>query len=181
MGFTPKRKRYNLRFEDPDHEGLKVSMTGQNLGEVLDAGAIGAVMAEGDNLKREAEAAGTHEQQLAIIEKARALSEVTDKFYRDFASHLIEWNVEEPPGTPVPPTFEGVKTQEMGFISDILTAWRTAVQGVQPDLSQPSSSGQPALEASLPMEPSSPNPPNSPELSSYSDVVNGSVASRVAS
>jgi hypothetical protein len=175
MGYTPKRKRYNLRFEDPDHEGLKVSMTGQNLGEILDAGVIGGVMAEGEKLKREAEAAVTHEQQLAIIEKARALSEVIDKFYRDFASHLIEWNVEDPPGTPVPPTFEGVKTQEIGFISDILASWRTAVQGVRPDLSQPSSSGQPALEASLPMEPSSPNPHNSPELSSSSDALNGSL------
>lgn len=175
MGFTPKRKRYNLKFEDPDYDGLTVSMTGQNLGEVLDSGAIGAVMAEGDALTREAEAAETNKQQLAVIEKAKALGEVTDKFYRDFASHLIEWNVEEPPGTPVPATFEGVKTQELTFISDILAAWRTAVQGVQPDLSQPSSSGQPALEASLPMEPSSPNQQSLTERNSSSDVLNGSL------
>jgi hypothetical protein len=181
MGYTPKRKRYNLKFENADYEGLKVSMTGSNLGEVLDSMNIGALMAEGDELGREARNASTPEQHRAIAQKTAALAATTDKFYRDFASHLIEWNVEEPPGTPVPPTFEGTKTQELTFISDILTAWRTAVQGVAPDLSQPSNDGLHALEASLPMVPSSPNLSNLGEHSSYSDVVNGSVASRVAS
>lgn len=181
MGFTPKRKRYNLKFENEDYAGLKVSMTGSNLGEVLDSMNIGALMSKGDELSREARDAKTPDQQMAIAKKTAEVAAVTDQFYRNFADHLIEWNVEEPPGTPVPPTFEGVKTQEMGFISDILMAWRTAVQGVEPDLSGPSNSGQPALEASLPMEPLSPNQQSLTEHSSYSDVVNGSVASRVAS
>jgi hypothetical protein len=181
VGFTPKRKQYNLKFENEDYNGLEVSMTGSSLGEVLDSMNIGALMGEADQLRIDAQNAVTPDDLKAIAAKAARVSDATDRFYRDFASHLVKWNVEEPPGTPVPANYEGVKTQELTFIADILTSWRTAVQGVEPDLSQPSNDGARSLEGSIPMEPSSPDRQSLPELSSSSDAANGLVASPVGS
>jgi hypothetical protein len=169
MGYTHNRKRYHLMFENADYAGLEVTMTGSNLGDVLNSTKIGVAMTEGDTLAKAMSDTSAPDRQLELLQKMSGMEEVVDSFYRAFASHLISWNVEEPPGTPVPPDFDGVKTQELSFINDIMTAWRTAVQGVDENLSPPSNNGGHALEASLPMEPSSPNLTNSTEPNSYSD------------
>lgn len=67
---------------------------------------------------------------------------------------LVSWNVEdEDTGEPVPCTPEAFLEQDLGFVTAIITAWAEHIAGVPAPLVEPSPSGGPSLEASLPMEP----------------------------
>ncbi|MFD5509105.1 hypothetical protein ACFWIB_15190 [Streptomyces sp. NPDC127051] len=130
MGYTPKRKIYNLDFEGTDFEGLTVSVRGLNTGQYLDLWEA----------KAEAEAGGETGRVLYLL-----------------AGQLIGWNVEDDQGQPVPPTFDGIKSQDLDLNLAIVNAWTTAMAGVPAPLEPSSSGGGPSLEASLPMEPLSPS------------------------
>lgn len=181
MGFTPQRTIYKLRFEDLEYDGLLVRMTGSSLGETLDSMALADASMKVAALQKQAEDASTPERQAALLDAAREQCDRVTRFYETFAAHLVDWNVEDLIGEPVPPTFDGVKTQELGFILAIMNAWRAGVQEVPSDIKAPSSSGSNALEVSLPMDISSPSHPNSPAPSSSSATANDSGASPVSS
>lgn len=130
MGYKPKRKIYNLDFEGTEHEGLAVSVRGLDTGQYMDLW----------DAKTEAETGGETGRVLHLL-----------------AGQLISWNVEDELGQPVPPTLDGIKSQDLDFNLSIVNAWTTAMAGVPAPLEQPSTDGGPSLEASLPMEPLSPS------------------------
>jgi hypothetical protein len=101
-------------------------------------------------------------------------------FFGGFAKYLVEWNLENDDDTPVPATVEGLQSQDLGFVMRIVQAWLEGVQAAAPPLPQPSSSGRPSLEGSLPMEPLSSSPPSSSGPSSSSQPVSDSGASLVS-
>jgi hypothetical protein len=132
MGYRPPRKIYALDFTGTDYDGLAVKMRGLTVGEELEI----------DTLRRED--GGEH------------------RFFELMTSLLVEWNVDDEHGQPVPATFEGVCTQDATMVGAILDALRTAVSGVPDPLPQSSPSGEPSPAAlALPMEPLSPSPENS--------------------
>ncbi|MFI0768629.1 hypothetical protein ACH4TQ_27640 [Streptomyces sp. NPDC021218] len=124
MGYRPKRKTYTLSFEDPDFNGLEVKVHGLNTGQMLDL----------DTAREE----GSEE---AIRDMLQLL-----------ADQLIEWNVEDDEGRPVPTTFDGIRTLDLDFNWAIINAWQAAVAEVPAPLEQPSTAGEPSVEASIPME-----------------------------
>lgn len=157
MGFRPEEPVYHLTFGGTKYDGLDVRMTGLLVGELLESMKVADVIKFLGSLEGADEATmAEHADELAVALKR------SEDFYLSFARHLVSWNVERRDETgewvDVPATLDGVRTQEPGFIRDIVDAWRTAVSGVKPNLRRPSPNGAPALEASIPMAPSLPSP-----------------------
>lgn len=124
MGYRPKRKIYTLEFDDPDLDGLIVKVRGLNTGQILD---IDTAREDGGD------------------EAIRGLLEL-------LATQIVEWNVEDEEGQPVPATLDGIRAQELAFNMAIIDAWQNAVTGVPAPLEQPSTDGEQSMEASIPME-----------------------------
>lgn len=132
MGFRPPRKIYALDFTGTDYDGLAVKMRGLTVGEELE------------------------------VDSLRSEDGGERRFFELMTSLLVEWNVEDEHGRPVPATFDGVCSQDSVMVGAILDALRTAVSGVPDPLPQSSPSGEPSPEAyAIPMEPLSPNQENS--------------------
>lgn len=146
MGFVPKRTVYKLvDWPDPNMEGLEVKLRGLNTGQVLDLGEKkDAALAELDSDDTDAG------DRVAVVALLTVMAE-----------QMIEWNITEEDGTPVPPTLEGIKGQELAFVMAIVDAWQTAVAGVPDPLPAGSTSGEPSLVASIPTEALSPSPESS--------------------
>lgn len=131
MGYRPPRKTYNLDFTGTSYEGLEVSMRGPTVGEELE------------------------------IEAFRTQDGGGREIFKVMTGLLIEWNVDDEQGQPVPTTFEGVCTQDAAFIMAILDATQEAASGVPDPLPSGSPSGEPSPVVSIPMEPLSPSPESS--------------------
>ena len=76
-----------------------------------------------------------------------------------FADRLIEWNLEDERGNPVPPTREGVRSVDAGVVKAILFNWVDHSTGVfRSPLDDDTGGGQgsdppdPAIEATIPMD-----------------------------
>lgn len=126
MGYQHKRKRINVRFEEP-HEfaGFEAVLRGQHLGGFLNLLGIGEV----------------------------DLSNIGDQL-KAMGAALISWNLEdEDTQEPVPVTPEAVMAQDQDLMIALATAWLDALRGLPAPLEQSSTDGPPSLEASLPMEP----------------------------
>lgn len=126
-GYRPKRKIYDLDFSDhpdPDMHGLRVKLRAVDTGQAL---GLDAAMEEGGD--------GGIMATLKIL-----------------AAQLIEWNVEDDQGQPVPVGLDAVLAQELDFNMTIVNAWREAIAGVSAPLDSDSPDGGLSLEASIPME-----------------------------
>jgi hypothetical protein len=137
MGYVPQRKTYRLIFEGEEFQGLTVVAKSAGLGQYMDIAGLA-------NL----DPAGTFTP--AEIDQSL-------KLFEAFAAVLVEWNVEEPEGVPVPATLHGLRSLDFPFVLRIILAWMDAVARVAPPLEQPSAGGELSLEASLPMEVLSPS------------------------
>ena len=136
MGYRRKTKTYRLEFTDPDFEGLVVRAKSLPLREFLEMSDLASEAAR---------------------DPAKG-SEQTIHLLRRFAGSLVEWNLEDEFGDPVPTTYDGVVGQDYGFILAIIDAWMTAVADVDPTSRASANGGGTFPEVSLPMEPLSPNP-----------------------
>lgn len=134
MGFKVERTHYRLRFEDPEYEGLVVTARSTSTGTVLSMQKL--IGAEKD-----------------IATAAPAMRTLM----QTFADSLVEWNLEEEDGSPIPMTYEGVAGLEPSFLKMLIAAWSKAVAGVMPPLPPSSPNGRPFPEASLPMAVLSPS------------------------
>lgn len=135
MGYKRTRKRYKLRFEDPDLAGFEVVMGSLSIGEFMDL---------------------TSMVQADPKEGAASTNRLLGKFSRS----IVSWNLEDDDGRPVPATLEGVQTQELGFIMQVVMAWMDAIAAVDPTSRAGANGGGTFPEVSLPMEPLSPSLPN---------------------
>ncbi len=161
MGYKVKTTIFRLVFEGK-HEGLIVEAYAPPLGFL-------------ENAMKMAPLAGKRTDQLTPEEMELVLG-----VFGGFSEHLVSWNLENDDDTPVPASFEGVRAQDTGFVMEIVQAWLEHAGEVAPPLEQPSSSGRPSLEGSLPMEPLSASPGSSSGPSTSSDVVSDSGASLVS-
>jgi hypothetical protein len=84
-------------------------------------------------------------------ENVRALCEF-------LAEILIDWNLEDDDGVPVPADLNGVLDASADFISALCGAWVEQQTGVPAPFEGPSTSGSPSAEAEIPMEALSASP-----------------------
>jgi hypothetical protein len=136
VGYRKPVKAYHLKFEDMP--GFEVTARSLPLGEFL------------------------HVTELAGLGKDDpGAAKAGGELFRVFAASLMEWNLEDDFGDPVPATADGIMAQELDFMMRIVLAWVSAMSDVDTPLPGGSSGGgTSALEQSIPMAPRSPSPPN---------------------
>jgi hypothetical protein len=115
-GYEPERTLYKLDFSQTKHNGLQVTTASVTMGELLEFAGM-ADAAEGG---RDAKAGQV------LLER--------------FASVLEDWNVTRG-GEPVPATYEGLLSQEFGFVMFVISAWISEMAQAPPPLPGSSSSG----------------------------------------
>lgn len=139
MGYKPSRTLYRLKFED--HPGLEVVARSTSVEKLMGlAGIVEKVAAAGDEIGP---------SDFGLIEDV----------LRGFAGILHSWNVEDDDDQPVPATYEGLVTQEIGFVMQIVEAALEAITTAPLPLPK-NSSGDQALEVSIPMTPNEASPEN---------------------
>lgn len=138
-GFKPDRKRYRLRFEGDDLDGLLVVMRGLGVGEFFDL----------------AEAAADADFNSKAIRRDNVVQ--MRRLFELIAAGIVEWNLLDDDDQLVPPTVEGLMAQELDLVTTIAEQWMNAMAGVSGPLDRPSTAGVPSEVASLPMEPLSAN------------------------
>ena len=130
MGYVHNRRQYRLIF-DGDLTGLEVT--------VRSASAL--------VYKRIAELASRTYSSPASEDDIEAATGL----YNAFAGVLVEWNLEEPEGVPVPATLDGVEAQDFDLVLALVIAWLDAVAAALGG--KPTDELLADLEAGLPMEP----------------------------
>lgn len=134
MGHRRKSKVYKLVWpEDHENHGLEVCVKSLSTAELMRLGSLA-------------------DKDLTEDLSPEAMAALEDMM-RLFASKLVKWNLEDEDGEPVPATYEGLNSQELDFTMELIDAWMNTVAGIAAPLGANSSAGNPALEASLPMEP----------------------------
>lgn len=141
MGYKPKRTVYRLKFQDAEFDGLEVDATSLPVGELLQLIDIAV------SLPRDADHKKLTPEQMKMVRD----------LFEGFARALKRWNVEDDDDRPVPATVEGLYSQELTFVMQIIGAWMETIGSVNKDLGKASTSGLQFPEGSLPMVPKSLN------------------------
>lgn len=153
MGHRIKRKVFALHFEEgSDLAGATVKVRSIPFGDFT--AMIGLAGAAGEAINE----SSTAEQILGAIDPQDVAQ--LGRLLTRFGEALVEWDLEEEDGTPIPATPEGVAGLDTDVALDIIGPWVHAVQGgVRPGSPLPdaSGSGTSSAEASLPMEALSPS------------------------
>lgn len=131
MGYRKGRKIFVLEFADPEFEGLEVKAHSLPIGELR---RLMMLDTDSDNEKG---------------------AQATFELIEAFNDALISWNLEDDTGVSVPATLEGIEGQDLDFVMSIIGAWMSTMSSVGDGtpLAEPSTSGRPFPEASIPMEP----------------------------
>lgn len=158
MGFRPERTVYNLNFSGTYLDGLTVKIRACTIREFNWM----QEPVEGVDFTKEQSKMTTAERMQVRDLVAKSNTQMEELLLK----YLVEWDLEDEQGNPVPKTLEGFESQEAGFSGLLITAWQKAMSTVPDPLERPSSSGETSEERSLAMETSSPNPENWPEQSS---------------
>lgn len=137
MGHKRKRKTFLLTFADGEYAGLQVRVASPPMGLITSSIALADV----DFTKM-----GPDQIQPMM------------GLFDSFAMHLVDWNLEDEDGTPVPATYDGVMGEEPALVMTLMQHWLQAAFGVSDPLGEPSIGGGPSAVASIPTEPLSPNP-----------------------
>ncbi len=147
-GFTPKRRVYVLDFEGTDLDGLEVRTRSAPIGMML---ALGELLDQAGAVPDQAALAGLAqaEQMRKMAGFMKQIRAAVDRF----ATVLLGWNLTDEQGGKVPATVEGLLTLDPGELMLLIRTWTSVIAEAPAPLPQPSSSGGPSLEGSLPMEP----------------------------
>lgn len=147
-GYVRKRTVYKLKFADEEFDGLEVLVKSMDLGEYRTFVAEMVELAGEDG-------------QVDVDDLGADELELLDRMYEKFAGVLLKWNLqrhedpfdESTPVVDVPPTLEGLQSQEPGFVMQIIDAWMTATSDIDVPLGARSSDGRPSEELASMMEP----------------------------
>lgn len=142
MGFRQKSKIYKLIFEDPELDGLVVRAKSVPIGTFLRMQALVEMAGGKDDVTVSGVSGGL-----------AAMGELAARF----AKALVEWNLEDDEGNPVPCTRDGVLSIDIDLFLEITMQWMTAVAGVPDPLDESLTSGGTSPEESIPMEVLSPS------------------------
>lgn len=139
MGY--QRSLLKLVFQDPEFEGLEVTMRRPSIGRLHPLAALQETVRDPDV-------------------GADATMAAMDQILATLAESLASWNLETDQGAPVAPDLEGLRGQDPVFIMTVMEAWLDAAVGVAPPLPRPSSDGVPSEVGQIPMETLSVSLPN---------------------
>lgn len=142
-GYTAPTRTFKLTFDDPKFEGLEVRVRSASLGTMILVSTLIDV-------------------RISVLMSAEDRAKA-DQLFGLFVDYLVEWNITDKAGDVVPQTLEGLHSLDPEFAMDVITHWSMATTGYPQaagPLDDSSTSGDPSLEASLPMEPSSASPPS---------------------
>jgi len=143
MGYRPPRKTATLTFKG-DLEGLVAEVKTTSVGAYLNVLEAAALPQKIESM------VATPEQTATFVKNVKTFTEL-----------LISWNLEDVDGSPVPPTFDGMLSQEPWFVKEVLVTWmnhygvRTSEEAEPFDgtpLAQNSTAGLSFSETNLPME-----------------------------
>lgn len=117
MGFKLERTVYPLAFDDPEYEGLTIRVRARSMQEVLDGVALNWLPDD------------------PVEERSRKQAAILDSF----VAHIVDWNLEDGDGEPVPVTVEGLRgacePEQLGYIVGV---WLAGRQRIAAPLEQPS-------------------------------------------
>jgi len=139
-GYRPQPKLYKLVFDD--HPGLVCRARSTSVGGFLEISKLSDIANPND-------------------------PQACRELFRLFSNVLVSWNLEQSmdgplddnddplwlEGDPVPVTLDGIMTQDLEMVLEIIEGWMEAAAGVSAPLAKPSSGGRPSLVESLPMVP----------------------------
>jgi hypothetical protein len=132
---------YKLHFED--RPGLEVTAEGLTTDDLFAVMELSGKLQDGTDLTDP------------------AVKEALQVMMKMLAGALAGWNVEDRNGQPVPATLEGVRSQKLGLVMDIVLAWVQAQTDVDDGLGKDSGSGgNSGLERSLAAGSHSLSPPS---------------------
>jgi hypothetical protein len=136
VGYKREARVYNLVFEDPEFDGLEVRVRSMSIGKVREFLLL----------------------QRAKTEDVEDALASTEKVFEMFASCLLSWNLEDDAGFSVPANREGINSQDMDFVMEIISAWMGTITGVPDEtpLPETSTDGERFPVESIPMETLSP-------------------------
>lgn len=132
-----RRPALQLTFADPQFEGLEVRCRRISIDETFTLSEVGPDD-DRDAVMRLAELLGDGLPPEDPAEKRRPV--------------ILDWNLEDYDGTPLPVSAANLRTQDMPLIFAIVAALVAQMRGVPAPLPQTSTDGDPSVEASLPME-----------------------------
>ena len=125
--FRRERKLYQLTFDDPELDGFECVMSGVSLDRFIEISALAAEL--------ETPAGRTREN--------------IEAQFTTLAASLVEWNLDDEDGNPVPCDYDGLADQDFDFVMAIMLGWMKAISQVSVPLDSGSSSGETSPEASL--------------------------------
>lgn len=153
MGYKRKaQKNVRVTFAD-DHEFAGLELVTKPLNVAEFAQIAMHMQALSTSLKAEEDPDAAMRGIEAFLGQLGAAQEL-------FAGCLVEWNMEQEDGTPIPADLVGVRSLEDVEFLKLMTEWLEAIGGVPDELGKDSSSGPNSPELSIPMEPLSPSPAN---------------------
>lgn len=126
-GFRREKPLYRLRFEDDELQGLEVMAKSVPLREFIEQAKLEQRAKEGD-------------------------PDAFEGILRHMAGVLVSWNLEDEEGNEIPCTYDGLLTQDLGFVIDISQAYQQAVAGVPKSSLNGSNGGGTFPERSIQME-----------------------------
>jgi len=121
-GFRKEPTLYKLKFEDPELDGLEVTVKSLPLRGFLEINRMATDPAQQDQL-----------------------------FTRFAEVVLVDWNIEDEDGSPVKADIEGLLDQEISLINAIIQQWVQVMTSVPKSSNDSLSYGSSSLEESLPM------------------------------
>jgi hypothetical protein len=132
VAYTRKPKVFRVSFEEPHPlAGLTLQTKGLSVKEFA---AFGLRLGEVAMVER----AGTDADQLSEL---RNLIGAIDEVKAMFADKLIEWDMLEEDGSPVPATLEGVLSLDDDEFFGVVNEWLTAIGGVDDQMGKESAHG----------------------------------------
>lgn len=113
MGYRKESTLYKLNFEK--YDGLEVFVKSMSVGDLMDLSSMSEPM--------------NAEDIAASLDQSNRLLET-------FAKHLVKWNLEDEDGNTVTSDLEGIRSQEMSFVIEIILEWMNQVTKISENLGQ---------------------------------------------
>lgn len=141
MGYKPDRTFHVLDFSETPLAGLEITMRACSVDMLLDLVTLPVRADEIEDRAKAEAVAGT----LDMGEMRKQLRDL----FGPVAKLLKSWNVDDDDGQPVPPTLDGLLSQELEFVSQVIEAYTSALSQAPPPLPGTSPAGASSQERSL--------------------------------
>lgn len=135
-GFKPKRTLYKLDFSETELDGLEITARGSSMRELIE------VLEGADQI--------ADLQELDEKQDGAKVADALREMVAPFARKLVAWNLLDDDDEPVPASIDGLLTQELDFVTAVITAYGQAMTQAPPPLPGASPSGGSSAGAPIP-------------------------------